>query len=123
MYASVSMSNHASLPDKLRELREQGFMAFKMGWGPFGRQSKTFDESIVRAAREAVGADVLLMEYNNIFDNSAARADLNFRYRISLLEGVGRIVAWLDERDRIHDQDEPAVYDAIIKAWERLVER
>ncbi|MCZ6677887.1 MAG: NAD-dependent epimerase/dehydratase family protein [Candidatus Poribacteria bacterium] len=59
-------------------------------------------------------------QYNNIFGNTAARADLNFRYRISLLEGVGRIVAWLDERDRIHDKDEPAVYDAIIKAWERL---
>jgi len=60
-YASLSMSNHASLPDKLRELREQGFRAFKMGWWPFGRRSNTFDESIVRAAREAVGSDTPLM--------------------------------------------------------------
>ena len=39
----------------------QGFRAFKIGWGPFGRQSYAMDEAIVRAAREAVGPDSLLM--------------------------------------------------------------
>ncbi len=60
-YASLSMSKHDALPDKLRELVERGFRAFKMGWGPFGRRSSTVDESIVRAAREAVGSDMPLM--------------------------------------------------------------
>jgi L-alanine-DL-glutamate epimerase-like enolase superfamily enzyme len=32
-----------------------------MGWGPFGRQSSQLDEAIVRAAREAIGDDSLLM--------------------------------------------------------------
>src|SRR5262249_4156678 len=39
----------------------QGFRAFKIGWGPFGRRNPAFDESIVRAARDAVGPDSLLM--------------------------------------------------------------
>jgi len=42
-------------------VRAQGFQAFKIGWGPFGRQSHAVDEKIVRAAREAVGNDALLM--------------------------------------------------------------
>ena len=33
----------------------------KIGWGPFGRSSNALDEAIVRAAREAVGSESLLM--------------------------------------------------------------
>ena len=32
-----------------------------MGWGPFGRRDAALDEAIVRAARDAVGPDALLM--------------------------------------------------------------
>jgi L-alanine-DL-glutamate epimerase-like enolase superfamily enzyme len=32
-----------------------------MGWGPFGRHSHALDEAIVRAARDAVGSEALLM--------------------------------------------------------------
>ena len=40
----------------------QGFRAFKIGWGPFGRRgSARLDEEIVRAARETVGADSQLL--------------------------------------------------------------
>ena len=59
-------------------------------------------------------------QYNNIFDNTAARTDLNFGYTILFVEGVRRIVAWLDDRDRIHDKDEPPAYEEIIKGWKRL---
>ena len=59
-------------------------------------------------------------QYNNIFDNTEARADLDFRYTIPFVEGVRRIVAWLDARDRIHDKDEPAVYGEIIEQWKNL---
>jgi D-galactarolactone cycloisomerase len=47
--------------DKLLKLKEYGFQAIKIGWGPFGRQSGAMDEAIVRAAREALGTDLLLM--------------------------------------------------------------
>ena len=60
-YASLLMQEPGPLSDRLAELRAQGFRAFKIGWGPFGRQSDALDEEIVRAAREAVGPESLLM--------------------------------------------------------------
>ena len=54
-YASLLMTKPEPLADKLLKLKEKRFRAFKIGWGPFGRQSNTMDEVIVRAAREAVG--------------------------------------------------------------------
>jgi len=60
-YASLLMQAPAPLAEYLRQLKEQGFRAFKIGWGPFGRESNTVDEEIVRAARDAVGTDTLLM--------------------------------------------------------------
>ena len=59
-------------------------------------------------------------QYNNIFDNTAAKTDLNFRYTIPFVEGVRRIVGWLDARGRIHDKDEPEVYSEIIEKWRNL---
>jgi D-galactarolactone cycloisomerase len=61
-YASLLMREPQSLKDDLTAVRAQGFRAFKIGWGPFGRTGDAAsDEAIVRAAREAVGADSLLM--------------------------------------------------------------
>lgn len=60
-YASLLMQAPELLADHLTEIKEQGFRAFKIGWGPFGRQSARLDEEIIRAAREAVGEDDLLM--------------------------------------------------------------
>ena len=60
-YASILMEEPRALAAHLDEVRAQGFRAFKIGWGPFGRESFALDEAIVRAAREAVGADARLM--------------------------------------------------------------
>lgn len=60
-YASILMDEPAALVKTLESLRSQGFTAFKMGWGPFGRASAAKDREIVAAAREAVGPDVRLM--------------------------------------------------------------
>ncbi|MDE0015092.1 MAG: hypothetical protein OXU51_02820, partial [Candidatus Poribacteria bacterium] len=59
-------------------------------------------------------------QYNNIFDNTAAKTDLNFRYTIPFVEGVRRIVDWLDTRGRIHNRDEPEIYSEIIERWRHL---
>ncbi len=61
-YASILME----MPDLMREraesFRAAGFKALKIGWGPFGRREDAkLDEAIVRAAREGVGDDCLLM--------------------------------------------------------------
>jgi D-galactarolactone cycloisomerase len=55
------MTEPGRLADKLLKLKEYGFQAIKIGWGPFGRQSDAMDEAIVRAAREALGSELLLM--------------------------------------------------------------
>ncbi len=52
-------------PDKLREQLQQtvqrGFRAIKLGWRPFGRRNRKFDELLIRTARDTVGEDVELM--------------------------------------------------------------
>jgi len=60
-YASILMQRPEPLADHLRRIKAAGFRAFKIGWGPFGRENAKLDEEIVRAAREAVGAESLLM--------------------------------------------------------------
>lgn len=60
-YASLLMEQPEPLAEHLRQIQAEGFRAFKMGWGPFGRVSAALDEAIVAAAREAVGDDALLM--------------------------------------------------------------
>ncbi len=60
-YASLLMQEPQQLAAHLHAVRAQGFRAFKIGWGPFGRHSNLLDEQIVRAARDAVTSDALLM--------------------------------------------------------------
>lgn len=61
-YASLLMDEPSVLAEHLLQLKQQGFRAFKIGWGPFGRRNNAaLDEAIVRAAREAIGPDALLM--------------------------------------------------------------
>ena len=60
-YASLLMDEPAKLREHLFSIKAQGFRAFKIGWGPFGRRNAAMDESIVKAAREAVGPDAKLM--------------------------------------------------------------
>jgi L-alanine-DL-glutamate epimerase-like enolase superfamily enzyme len=57
----LNARNPERLGDQLRAIKATGFRAFKIGWGPFGRNSAKLDEAIVRAARDAVGSDSLLM--------------------------------------------------------------
>jgi len=65
-YASLLMDDPGPLADHLTQLKTDGFRAFKMGWGPFGRRGAgqagfASDEPTVRADREPVGDDCLLM--------------------------------------------------------------
>jgi L-alanine-DL-glutamate epimerase-like enolase superfamily enzyme len=61
-YASLLMCKKEAMTEHLAAVRSQGFRAFKIGWGPFGRRhSFIADEELVRAAREAVGPQSLLM--------------------------------------------------------------
>ena len=61
-YASILMQEPGPLADHLLRLKEEGFRAFKIGWGPFGRVSNAMDEAIVRAAREAIDDGWLMVD-------------------------------------------------------------
>jgi D-galactarolactone cycloisomerase len=60
-YASLLMQEPSKMRDSLLAVKAQGFRAFKIGWGPFGRESNSMDEAIVQAARDAIGPESYLM--------------------------------------------------------------
>ena len=60
---------------------------------------------------------------NNIFDNAAARRDLDFRYTITWTSGVRRVAAWLDDHGGVDSCDDDPLDDHLVAAWERLSER
>jgi D-galactarolactone cycloisomerase len=60
-YASLLMDEPARMKDSLAAVKQQGFRAFKIGWGPFGRKCAKTDEAIVSAARQAIGEECHLM--------------------------------------------------------------
>ena len=60
-YCSLLMDEPGPMRELVASFRAQGFTAFKIGWGPFGRRDDTrLDEAIIRAAREGAGADTKL---------------------------------------------------------------
>ena len=59
-------------------------------------------------------------QFNNIFDNSAAKKDLNFRYTIPWVEGVRRMAAWLIANRAIENSDDDPFDDRLIDLWVRL---
>ena len=61
-YVSLLMDEPAKMTEEIVRYREQGYRAFKIGWGPFGRSdSYQRDEAIVRAAREVLSEGQNLM--------------------------------------------------------------
>src|SRR5207247_249304 len=60
-YCSLLIEEPALMRDTLAPYCAQGFRAFKIGWGPFGRRGDVkLDEAIILAARETVGDDCQL---------------------------------------------------------------
>jgi nucleoside-diphosphate-sugar epimerase len=59
-------------------------------------------------------------QYNNSFDNTAAKQDLDFRYTIRWEEGARRLVAWLDAHGKIENSDDDPFDDQLIALWERM---
>ncbi len=57
-------------------------------------------------------------QFNNIFDNQAARIDLDFRCNIKFTDGVRQTIDWLEKNQRIQNSDEEPLNDAIIQAWD-----
>jgi L-alanine-DL-glutamate epimerase-like enolase superfamily enzyme len=92
------------LAENLLAVRAQGFRAFKIGWGPFGRRSDALDERIVRVARDAVGSEALLMVDAGASDAFWPR-DYKWAARTARML-AGYDVYWFEEPllpDNLHD--------------------
>jgi L-alanine-DL-glutamate epimerase-like enolase superfamily enzyme len=60
-YGSILFEEPDLLRVRLTEVVSRGFKAIKMGWRPFGRRDRRFDELLIRTARQTVGDQVELM--------------------------------------------------------------
>lgn len=60
-YGSILFDEPEALAQNLESVVGRGFKAIKMGWRPFGRRDRAFDELLVKTARQAVGDDIDLM--------------------------------------------------------------
>ncbi|MCC7206044.1 MAG: NAD-dependent epimerase/dehydratase family protein [Anaerolineae bacterium] len=59
-------------------------------------------------------------QFNNVFDNSAARADLGFAYTVPLVDGMRRAFAWLDHNRPASGNGADEEHDRILAAWREL---
>jgi nucleoside-diphosphate-sugar epimerase len=59
-------------------------------------------------------------QFSNIFDNSAARRDLGFKYTLRFADGIKRMHAALAARNRLEPADKIPEYDQAIAAWREL---
>jgi nucleoside-diphosphate-sugar epimerase len=59
-------------------------------------------------------------QFDNIFDNSAARRDLGFRYTVPFVEGARRTIAHLDAQGRVESWKAAPYYDRFIAQWDAL---
>ena len=102
-YGSLLMSQPNEMRAPLEAGLERGFRAFKIGWGPFGREDSDLDEAIVRAAREAVGDDVELMVDAG---GSDAFWPHGFKWAVETAKMLADYnVAWFEEALRPDDFD------------------
>jgi nucleoside-diphosphate-sugar epimerase len=60
-------------------------------------------------------------QFNNLFDNSAAREDLGFRYTVRLEDGLPPWYRSLEEAGMIEDSDLDPFDDRLIDGWNRMI--
>ncbi len=60
-YGSMLFDEPDALRTSLEATVSRGFKSIKLGWRPFGRRDRKFDELLVKTARETVGDKVELM--------------------------------------------------------------
>jgi nucleoside-diphosphate-sugar epimerase len=58
-----------------------------------------------------------IFQWPGIYDNTRARCELGYEYRITWEEGVRRTVRWLDEHQGIGRTDDDQLTERLIAAW------
>jgi len=62
------------------------------------------------------------IQYSNVHDTSAARADFDYRYTIPVVDGMRRTIAWLAVRNQIESSEADPLYDRLIADWRALAD-
>jgi len=62
-------------------------------------------------------------QFNNIFDNTAAKRDLGFRQTISFIEGMRPTIAWVERTFGFDPSDDDPLYDRLIESWRGATDR
>jgi nucleoside-diphosphate-sugar epimerase len=65
----------------------------------------------------------LNFKFNNIFDNTLAKQELNYKYTISWEEGVRRMVQYHDQRAEIDSATDYPLYDLIIEKYNKMCDK
>jgi len=74
---------------------------------------------LVKILPEHTMITYLNFQYSNIFDNSAAKADLGFEYTIDWKTGAKRTYDWLVAHDRIERWQSFPHYDRVIEGYRK----
>ncbi len=74
---------------------------------------------LVRISPEHTMITYLNFQYTNIFDNAAAREDLDFQQTIDWQTGARRTYDWLVENDRIEGWQSFPFYDRVIERYKQ----
>ena len=72
---------------------------------------------LVRISPEHAMTTYLNFQYTNIFDNSAAKADLNFKQVIDWETGAKRTYDWLVDNDQINQWETFPFYDRLLESF------
>ena len=72
---------------------------------------------LVRIAPEHTMITYLNFQYTNIFDNSAAQRDLDFKVTVGWHEGSKRTYDWLAAHDRIANWQSYPFYDQVVEHY------
>lgn len=78
---------------------------------------------LVRLAPKAAQWCAMNFSHNNIFDPTAAKKDLGFRYTIPWENGSRLGYEELNQRGLIQNSDDHPFYDRVIDAWQNLAAR
>lgn len=74
-------------------------------------------EILIKLAPERAAQCQRSLQYPGVYDTSEAGRDLGFKQEIPFVEGVGRVVAWLEERQEIDSWESDPDYDRIIDEY------
>jgi nucleoside-diphosphate-sugar epimerase len=107
---------HATSDECLTWNRYHQLVAEAMGW-PAPTMIHIPTETLARALPKRSAILVENFQFNNIFDNSAAKRDLNFNPKISFRQGMKSTIEWVEATGGFEDSATEPWYDRIVDAW------